>query len=77
MRQTASTTNHILEFIRARHISDMKESKKHQTWLKKKLKKQFTAVLLKHGDPDRDYMGVMFKWFEEATISEKQGASGR
>jgi len=66
MKLTAATINHILCFLRARHLSDMQESTKHHTWLKKKLKNDFSTVLLKKGDPDRDgYMDVMFKWFEE------------
>lgn len=61
-----TTIHHVLCFLRARHLSDMRESKKHQTWLKKRLKKDFSTVLLKNGDPDRSgYMNVMFKWFEE------------
>jgi hypothetical protein len=57
----------------------MRESTKHQSWLKKKLKDDFTTVLLKHGDPDRDgYMDVMQKWFEEERQAvRKQEATGR
>ena len=35
-------------------------------WLKSKLRKNYSAVLLKNGDPDHDnYMEVMMKWFAE------------
>ena len=77
MNLTPEITGHILEFIRARHFGDMRESINHQTWLKKRLKKAFVPVLLKNGDPDRDgYMEVMMKWFEEERLL-LQGESGR
>jgi hypothetical protein len=65
MKLRAEIIEKVLLFIRARHIGDVQEAGKHQMWLKSKLKKSYSSVLLKHGDPDRDYMATMQKWFKE------------
>ena len=66
MKSTAESIGHILEFIRARHLGNVKEAGKQQMFLKSKLRKTYSAVLLKHGDPDHDdYMTVMMNWFAE------------
>ena len=42
-------------------------------WLKSKLRKNYSAVLMKHGDPDRgNYMDVMQKWFDEERKAYEQ-----
>ena len=66
MKLTAEIIGHVLEFIRARHLGNIVEAGQHQMWLKSKLRKNYSAVLLKNGDPDHDnYMEVMMKWFAE------------
>ena len=71
MKLTAEIIGHVLEFIRNRHVGDMEDAGNHQMWLKSKLRKNYSAVLLKHGDPDRDgYMEVLNKWFEEERAIE-------
>jgi hypothetical protein len=65
MRLDQAAIGHILLFIRARHFGDVRTATEHQVWLRKRLKASFSEVLLKYGDPDRDYMSVMNRWFEE------------
>lgn len=77
MRPTAQVVGHIREFIRARHFGNVEEAGNQQMWLKSKLRKSYSAVLMKHGDPDRgNYMDVMQRWFEEERLL-LQDASGR
>ena len=66
MKLSAEIIGHVLEFIRARHIGLVEEAGQHQMWLKHKLRKEYSAVLMKYGDPDHDgYLNVMNKWQEE------------
>lgn len=76
MRLTAEIVGHVLEFIKNRHVGNVEVAGNHQMWLKSKLRKKYTNVLLKHGDPDRDgYLEVMGEWFkEEEETVQRQGA---
>ncbi len=66
MKLTAEIIGHIREYIRARHFGKVDAAANHQMWLKNKLRQNYSAVLMKHGDPDRgNYINVMQKWFEE------------
>ena len=64
---TSKIVGDIISFIDARHLADIKEAKKLQGVLKKKLGSDFTKVLNKFGDPDDpkiSYSTVRNKWLE-------------
>ncbi len=63
---TAEIIEHILEFIRARNFNYTADAVKYQKWLKEHLGESYHAVLLKHGDPDKEgYWEVMARWWKE------------
>ncbi len=76
MKLTAKIIGHVLEFIKNRHAGNVEVAGNHQMWLKGKLRKKYTTVLLKHGDPDGEgYLEVMEKWIrEEQEAVQRQGA---
>lgn len=58
-----STARLIMGFIIARHCGDVREAKRVQGILRKRLGARFTKTMLLHGDPDRDgYMTVLKRW---------------
>lgn len=68
MRLNKAIIEHVLYFIRSRHVGDIRSATEHQAFLKRRLRNAYSKVLLQHGDPDRDYMAVMNRWLEEERV---------
>ena len=66
MKLSGEIIEHIIRFIRERHVGNIAEAAKHQVWLKKRLRGSFASVLLQNGNPDTDdYQTVIQRWFGE------------
>ena len=64
----------VIEYLYARHYSDIRTAKQAKAWLQKKLGRKFNSLLMKFGNPDAGNFDVVFdKWnIYMGTLREKK-----